>query len=162
MLLGQIDTLGQPLFAYQAPTGYPEDSRKWVSKRRIIARLNFALRLATGACPMCASTAPDRKRDGAGQGAGPPVETTARRRRRDVARHARHVLKQAGDAPTDANSAAADTTHGHAPDRPRSRLARVPASLRWGRRNYAGFAASGLRVARHGGDAAIQQWRFVR
>jgi uncharacterized protein (DUF1800 family) len=38
-----IIRMGQPLFAYQAPTGYPEDSRKWVSTGALIDRLNFAL-----------------------------------------------------------------------------------------------------------------------
>jgi uncharacterized protein (DUF1800 family) len=41
----EIIELGQPLFAYQAPTGYPEDSRKWVSSGALIARMNFALAL---------------------------------------------------------------------------------------------------------------------
>ena len=40
-----IGELGQPLFAYQAPTGYPEDSRKWASSGALIARMNFALAL---------------------------------------------------------------------------------------------------------------------
>jgi uncharacterized protein (DUF1800 family) len=40
-----IIELGQPLFAYTAPTGYPEDSRKWVSTGALISRLNFALAL---------------------------------------------------------------------------------------------------------------------
>ena len=35
--------MGQPLFACQPPTGYPEDSRKWVSSGALIARLNFAV-----------------------------------------------------------------------------------------------------------------------
>jgi uncharacterized protein (DUF1800 family) len=41
-----IAQMGQPLFAYQAPTGYSEDSRRWVSSGALIARLNFALALA--------------------------------------------------------------------------------------------------------------------
>jgi uncharacterized protein (DUF1800 family) len=41
-----IIELGQPLFAYQAPTGYPEDSRKWVNTGALIARMNFALALS--------------------------------------------------------------------------------------------------------------------
>jgi hypothetical protein len=41
-----IIELGQPLFAYQAPTGYPEDSRKWVNTGALIARMNFSLALA--------------------------------------------------------------------------------------------------------------------
>jgi hypothetical protein len=38
--------MGQPLFAYQAPTGYPEDSRKWVNTGALVSRMNFALALA--------------------------------------------------------------------------------------------------------------------
>jgi uncharacterized protein (DUF1800 family) len=41
-----IIQMGEPLFAYQAPTGYPEDSRKWVNTGALIARMNFALALA--------------------------------------------------------------------------------------------------------------------
>lgn len=47
-LLGQIGTMGQPLFQYQAPTGFPEDSRKWVSSGALISRLNFSLALTQG------------------------------------------------------------------------------------------------------------------
>ncbi len=47
-LLGQIATMGQPLFQYQAPTGFPEDSRKWVSSGALISRLNFSLALTQG------------------------------------------------------------------------------------------------------------------
>lgn len=47
-LLGQIATMGQPLFQYQAPTGFPEDSRKWVSSGALISCLNFSLALTQG------------------------------------------------------------------------------------------------------------------
>ncbi len=47
-LLGQVATMGQPLYQYQAPTGFPEDSRKWVSSGALIARLNFSLSLTQG------------------------------------------------------------------------------------------------------------------
>lgn len=40
-----IYEMGMPLYAYQAPTGWPEDSRTWVSAGALIARLNFALAL---------------------------------------------------------------------------------------------------------------------
>jgi uncharacterized protein (DUF1800 family) len=40
-----ISEMGQPLFAYAAPTGYPEDSRHWVSTGALISRMNFALAL---------------------------------------------------------------------------------------------------------------------
>jgi uncharacterized protein (DUF1800 family) len=44
-LAGQVATMGQPLFQYQAPTGWPEDSGRWVSSGGLVARLNFALAL---------------------------------------------------------------------------------------------------------------------
>jgi uncharacterized protein (DUF1800 family) len=47
-LLGEITTMGEPLFQYQAPTGFPEDSRKWVSSGALISRLNFSLALTSG------------------------------------------------------------------------------------------------------------------
>jgi uncharacterized protein (DUF1800 family) len=37
--------MGEPLFAYAAPTGYPEQSSKWVNPGALIDRLNFALAL---------------------------------------------------------------------------------------------------------------------
>ncbi len=40
--------MGQPLFACQPPTGYSENSRKWVSSGALIARLNFAIALTGG------------------------------------------------------------------------------------------------------------------
>jgi uncharacterized protein (DUF1800 family) len=42
----EIIEMGEPLFAYQAPTGYTEDSRKWVNTGALISRMNFALALA--------------------------------------------------------------------------------------------------------------------
>jgi uncharacterized protein (DUF1800 family) len=47
-LTGQCSLMGQPLYSYSFPTGYPEDSRKWVSAGQLIARLNFALTLVDG------------------------------------------------------------------------------------------------------------------
>jgi len=41
----QIAEMGQPLYSYQAPTGYSEDSRDWVSSGALVSRLNFALAL---------------------------------------------------------------------------------------------------------------------
>ncbi len=38
--------MGQPLFSFAAPTGYPEVSSKWVSPGALIERLNFALALS--------------------------------------------------------------------------------------------------------------------
>ena len=47
-LATEIAQMGQPLWGYQAPTGYPENSREWVSSSALISRLNFALALTTG------------------------------------------------------------------------------------------------------------------
>ena len=44
----ELATMGQPLFGFQAPTGWPEDSRSWVSAGALVARLNFSLALAGG------------------------------------------------------------------------------------------------------------------
>jgi uncharacterized protein (DUF1800 family) len=38
--------MGEPLFAHAAPTGYPEQSSKWVSPGALIDRLNFAIALS--------------------------------------------------------------------------------------------------------------------
>jgi uncharacterized protein (DUF1800 family) len=47
-IVGQVGTMGEPLFQYQAPTGYPEESQKWVSSGALISRMNFALALTGG------------------------------------------------------------------------------------------------------------------
>jgi len=47
-LVGQIGVMGEPLYQFQAPTGWPEDSRKWVSTGALVSRLNFALGLMRG------------------------------------------------------------------------------------------------------------------
>ncbi|HEX9997032.1 MAG TPA: DUF1800 domain-containing protein [Abditibacterium sp.] len=47
-LATEIAAMGQPLFSCQPPTGYAEDSRKWVSSSALVARLNFALSLTGG------------------------------------------------------------------------------------------------------------------
>lgn len=44
----EIARMGQPLYSYQAPTGYPEDSREWVSSSALVSRLNFGLALTSG------------------------------------------------------------------------------------------------------------------
>ena len=44
-LARHIYDMGEPLFAYSAPTGYPENSAEWVNSGALIDRLNFALAL---------------------------------------------------------------------------------------------------------------------
>jgi uncharacterized protein (DUF1800 family) len=47
-LAGWIARMGQPLYAYQAPTGYPDRAEAWVSTGSLLTRMNFGLHLATG------------------------------------------------------------------------------------------------------------------
>lgn len=47
-LAHEIAAMGQPLYSFQAPTGYPEKSQSWVSAGALVARLNFALSLTGG------------------------------------------------------------------------------------------------------------------
>lgn len=64
----QIAVMGEPLFQRTEPTGYPEDSRTWVSAGALVARLNFAVSLAAGrvagvALPPLAAGAGDQIRN---------------------------------------------------------------------------------------------------
>jgi len=38
--------MGEPLYQYQAPTGYPDTAEHWVNTGALLERLNFALALA--------------------------------------------------------------------------------------------------------------------
>ncbi|MCI0490820.1 MAG: DUF1800 domain-containing protein [Blastocatellia bacterium] len=45
--LGQfISKMGQPLYMYQAPTGYPDRAEQWVNTGALLERLNFGLALS--------------------------------------------------------------------------------------------------------------------
>ena len=43
-----IAHMGQPLYAYQAPTGYPDRAEAWVNTGSLLNRMNFGLQLAAG------------------------------------------------------------------------------------------------------------------
>ena len=43
--------MGQPLYAYQAPTGYPDWAEFWVNTGALLMRMNFGMYLATGKIP---------------------------------------------------------------------------------------------------------------
>jgi uncharacterized protein (DUF1800 family) len=45
-LLGWINRMGQPLYAYQAPTGYPDRAEAWVNTGSLLNRMNFGLQFA--------------------------------------------------------------------------------------------------------------------
>jgi uncharacterized protein (DUF1800 family) len=58
--LGQfIAKMGQPLYRYQAPTGYPDRAEQWVNTGALLERLNFGLALSMGRVP---GTSVDLKR----------------------------------------------------------------------------------------------------
>jgi uncharacterized protein (DUF1800 family) len=46
-----IGQMGQPLYQYQAPTGFPDRADFWTSDGALIARLNFAVTLTSGRIP---------------------------------------------------------------------------------------------------------------
>ncbi len=47
-LLAWIRRMGQPLYAYAAPTGYPDQGEAWTDVGAMLARVNFAFSLANG------------------------------------------------------------------------------------------------------------------
>ncbi|MEX1186402.1 MAG: DUF1800 domain-containing protein [Gemmatimonadaceae bacterium] len=48
---GAVALLGQPLFAHQAPNGYPETGAAWINTGSILNRINFGLAAAAGRLP---------------------------------------------------------------------------------------------------------------
>ncbi len=47
-LVQWIDRMGQPLYRYQAPTGFPDGADVWVNAGSLLHRMNFGLALARG------------------------------------------------------------------------------------------------------------------
>ncbi|MEM7355136.1 MAG: DUF1800 family protein, partial [Acidobacteriota bacterium] len=47
-ILEWVWRMGQPLYSYQAPTGYPDRATAWVNTGSLLNRMNFGLQLATG------------------------------------------------------------------------------------------------------------------
>ena len=47
-LFAWIEKMGQPLYSYQAPTGYPDRADAWVNTGALLNRMNFGLQLAGG------------------------------------------------------------------------------------------------------------------
>lgn len=43
--------MGQPLYAYQAPTGYPDRADAWINSGTLLTRMNFGLQLGLGQIP---------------------------------------------------------------------------------------------------------------
>ncbi len=46
-ILNWVARMGQPLYAYQAPTGYPDRADSWVNTGSLLNRMNFGLQLAS-------------------------------------------------------------------------------------------------------------------
>jgi uncharacterized protein (DUF1800 family) len=46
-----IARMGEPLYMYQAPTGYPDTAEHWVNTGALLERLNFALALVSNRIP---------------------------------------------------------------------------------------------------------------
>ena len=47
-LLRWLESMGQPLYAYQAPNGYPDEAEAWVNTGALLYRMNFGLHFALG------------------------------------------------------------------------------------------------------------------
>src|SRR4029434_8305533 len=45
------DLMGEGLYQYQAPTGYPDRAEQWVNTGSLLERLNFGLALASNRIP---------------------------------------------------------------------------------------------------------------
>ncbi len=50
-ILQWVARMGEPLYAYEAPTGYPDKAEFWVNTGGLLNRMNFGLQLATGRIP---------------------------------------------------------------------------------------------------------------
>ncbi len=50
-LMGHIMHMGQPLFQYQAPTGFPDRANNWINTGTLLARMNFSMALAANRIP---------------------------------------------------------------------------------------------------------------
>jgi uncharacterized protein (DUF1800 family) len=46
-----VARMGEPLYSYQAPTGYPDTAEHWVNTGALLERLNFALALVSNRIP---------------------------------------------------------------------------------------------------------------
>ncbi|MEZ5306463.1 MAG: DUF1800 domain-containing protein [Pyrinomonadaceae bacterium] len=51
VLIGLLERMGEPLYGYQAPTGYPDKAVDWVNTGGLLERMNFAVALASNRLP---------------------------------------------------------------------------------------------------------------
>ena len=50
-LIGLLNRMGEPLYGYQAPTGYPDTAEDWVNTGALLERMNFAVALSSNRIP---------------------------------------------------------------------------------------------------------------
>ena len=50
-LIALLSRMGEPLYGYQAPTGYPDKAQDWVNTGGLLERMNFAVALASNRIP---------------------------------------------------------------------------------------------------------------
>ncbi|MFL6333649.1 MAG: DUF1800 domain-containing protein [Pyrinomonadaceae bacterium] len=50
-LIQWVARMGEPLYGYQAPTGYPDEASYWVNTGALLERLNFSLALVSNRVP---------------------------------------------------------------------------------------------------------------
>jgi hypothetical protein len=50
-LVQWVSRMGEPLYACQAPTGYPDRGEFWINAGSLISRMNFGLAMASGRIP---------------------------------------------------------------------------------------------------------------
>lgn len=50
-LYGMMSQMGEPMFMYEAPSGWDDVARTWVNSSALLARMNFALGLCAGRIP---------------------------------------------------------------------------------------------------------------
>ncbi len=50
-LIGLLGKMGEPLYGYIAPTGYPDTAEDWVNTGALLERMNFAVALASNRIP---------------------------------------------------------------------------------------------------------------
>ncbi len=50
-MVAMLTQMGEPLYGYQAPTGYPDTAADWVNTGALLGRMNFAVALASNRIP---------------------------------------------------------------------------------------------------------------
>ena len=50
-LIALLNRMGEPLYGFQAPTGYPDTAADWVNTGALLERMNFAVALASNRIP---------------------------------------------------------------------------------------------------------------